>query len=754
MNTKPIAVPAQQMWSTWEEGDKQGMALAMAQTAKGLKATEPVLRAHGSNIFQNIAPGNVSVRDGMNRFDYDLFRRGEAIPIKPRDVMSACMSAYKRIGIIRNIIDLMADFATQGIDLNHPNERIEKWYKEWFRRVGGKERSERFVNLLYRCGNVIVQRHTAKIPVKVEDEMRRAQAKPDIKIDDEVKLDKREIPWKYVFRNPLTTDVICEELSAFVGHESFSFCIQIPRMLIQKVMFPKTENEKKLVAALPETVRQGIKDGLKYIPLDSDKVRSFYYKRDDWEVWASPMTYAILPDLQMLQKMKLADLAALDGAISCIRVWRLGNIEARIMPTEAALNRLAEMLCNNVGGGVMDLVWGPEIDLVETKTDVHKFLGETKYIPVLTSIYAGLGIPPTLTGADSAGGFTNNFISLKTLTERLEYGRGILASFWEEEIRIVQKSMGFRFPASLVFDRMTLTDEAAEKQLLINLADRDLISVESLQERFGETPEIESVRLRRELRKRRDGLMPPKAGPFHSAEQDFEFKKIFATQGTVTPSELGVELDERDSDEKPLLDQQNDQQNKQTRMQVKQQGQQNDHEFRTEKLQLKHGVHPNQLQQGTPGQPGQGRPKQSKDSGPRKQKTVSPRTSAVFFQTMAWAENAQAKIGTLSSPAYLGSLSKKNLRELTDDEQRNFESFKFHALCQLEPNTEVEEDTVKKIVGRDLGLPVQVSALLRATVTKHAEAHGREPNLETLRRYQAGAYTFWKGGFEEEEAAD
>jgi hypothetical protein len=77
----------------------------------------------------------------------------------------------------------------------------------------------------------------------------------------------------------------------------------------------------------------------------------------------SPMVSAILGDLQLLQKMKLADLAALDGAISCIRVWKLGNIEARIMPTEVAINRLAEMLCNNVGGGVMDLVWGPEIEL-------------------------------------------------------------------------------------------------------------------------------------------------------------------------------------------------------------------------------------------------------------------------------------------------------------------------------------------------------------------------------------------------------
>ena len=46
-------------------------------------------------------------------------------------------------------------------------------------------------------------------------------------------------------------------------------------------------------------------------------------------------------------------------------------------------------------------------------------LGSEKYTSVLNSIYAGLGVPPTLTGmATNGGGFTNNFISLKTLVER------------------------------------------------------------------------------------------------------------------------------------------------------------------------------------------------------------------------------------------------------------------------------------------------------------------------------------------------
>ena len=50
------------------------------------------------------------------------------------------------------------------------------------------------------------------------------------------------------------------------------------------------------------------------------------------------------------------------------------------------------------------------------------------------AIYAALGIPPTLTGTFGASGTTNNFISLKTLTERLNYVRSIVINFWEEQI--------------------------------------------------------------------------------------------------------------------------------------------------------------------------------------------------------------------------------------------------------------------------------------------------------------------------------
>jgi hypothetical protein len=416
------------------------------------------------------------------------------------------------------------------------------------------------------------------------------------------------------------------------------------------------------------------------------------------------------------------------------------------------------MLCNNVGGGVMDLVWGPELELTETKTDIHHFLGNTKYEPVLTSIYAGLGIPPTLTGAagQGGGGFTNNFISLKTMTERLQYGRDALVAFWEEEVRLVQRAMGFRFPAQLTFDRMVLSDEAAEKALLLDLWDRNLISDETVRQHFKEDPDVEQARVRREWRAQQNQQVPLKVSPFHNANGELDLKKTFAAQGMVTPSQVGLELDPKKAGETTLVDQQAKIQQKAARTDMAATKQDQDHQYRTERLQLRHGVHP--LQQ--PAQPGQpGRPQGAKDSGPRKQKRVLPRSKAdasdraVFLDTLAWADRALADIGRLAAPAYLKALKKKTLRELSQAENRAFEEYKFYALCQVDPFAELTARTLAGIGGKALTVPAAVDELLKTTVAKHRESRGEEPTVEDLRKYRAGVYALWRGDYPEDPAA-
>ena len=75
---------------------------------------------------------NISVRNEFSRSDYDAFRSGEARPIKSQHIIHACDVAYKKVGIVRNVIDLMSDFGSQGVKLVHENKRIQRFSDRWY----------------------------------------------------------------------------------------------------------------------------------------------------------------------------------------------------------------------------------------------------------------------------------------------------------------------------------------------------------------------------------------------------------------------------------------------------------------------------------------------------------------------------------------------------------------------------------------------------------------------------------------------
>ena len=92
---------------------------------------------------------NISVRNEFNRGDYDAYRSDESRPLKTQAIMRACDTAYKKVGIVRNVIDLMADFGCQGVKVVHENKRIQRFVQKWFtHKVDGPKVTERFLNYL------------------------------------------------------------------------------------------------------------------------------------------------------------------------------------------------------------------------------------------------------------------------------------------------------------------------------------------------------------------------------------------------------------------------------------------------------------------------------------------------------------------------------------------------------------------------------------------------------------------------------
>jgi hypothetical protein len=669
INKKSANIPdahivPQEAYIVWSD-DLNSKKEAMTTASESLDEFTTIQRTIGYDRyradFSNI-DSNTSGRPGLTRADYDYFRPHEAVAKEIKAIIRQADKIYNRVGLVKNVIDLMGDFAVQGVRLTHRNKRIERFYRKWFKKISGKDRSERFLSNLYKTGNVVIHKQTAKLTLKAIDKMYKATGEADIQINDidDVKIEKKEIPWKYTFIDPTCVEVSAGALSSFVSNKTYE--LLIPPSLRKLINAPKNDQEKAIISRLPAAIIAAAKDKKPY-PLDPDKTIVYHYKKDDWQSWAYPMIYAIMDDINVIEKLKLADMSALDGAISNIRIFKLGNLEHKIAPTKAATAKLASILQNNVGGGTMDLIWGPDIELIESKTSVHQFLGEGKYVPHLNAVYAGLGIPPTLTGTFGAAGTTNNLISLKTLTQRLQYGRDVLVEFWEKEIELVQKAMGFRYPAKVEFDRMDLSNEDTEKALLVQLADRNLISDELLQHKFGLDPETEKNRLNREKRERKSDRMVRKAGPWYDPEIENSLKKIALQGGTATPSQVGLELGKKKTGEK-------------TSLEMRQPPQAGPSKLAKDS--------PESL----PKRAGEGRPKTVKDSKKRKTKTFKPQTSASLI---LWANEAQEKISNILNPILLDFYSKKNLRSLSNDQYEELEKTKTKILFAITPYDEISD---------------------------------------------------------------
>jgi hypothetical protein len=680
---------------------------------------------------------NISVKSDYNWKDYDYFRPSQSVPARREEIMAMCMTAYKKVGLVKNVIDLMGDFGAQGIRVQHPNTNIQQFYNTWWEKVQGAERSERFLNNLYRCGNLIIKKSYGTVSTYQEKTWKKGTGKKENEVSiEKIKTNARQIPLKYKFINPLAVEVVADDLAQFVGAPALGLKISpklrsaVNRAQQKDKMAPQV---KKMLEKIPKDVLTAIKRGDRVLPLDPDKIEVYYYKKDDWDLWADPMCYCILDDLLMLNQLKLADRSALDGAISNIRLWQLGIIgdspATSILPTKTAINKLRNILANNVGGGTMDLVWGPELKFEESNSQVWRWLGSEKYDVTISAIYEGLGIPAPLRAKTSGSTNTSSYVGLNTLIKRLQYGRDRLVDFWNKELKYIHKAMGFAGPPpQIIFDFMALADEAAEKQLLINLWDRDIISDDTILELFGRLPSVEKSRVKHEHKERIYERMPYKASPFHNPDKEDDFRKILLQSGGVAPSEIGIDLQDRKPGEIPMIEKQQQLQLQMKEMDIKSREKMNQ-ENKKAQIQMK--------RMGTPG-----RPKNKTETTKRKPKPTSKPSTRAFIDIFMWANSAQQIIADNITPALLHAYGKKDLRSLSKEEFQEVERIKFNMLAHIEPFEDLTSERLYEalIMGKS---NVEIDSAGRMLHAQFMAQNGRAPNIKELHQIYSSAYALY-----------
>jgi hypothetical protein len=617
--------------------------------------TEPSMATAGSTV--------VTQRAGFNRYDRDRARPEDATSMTHAEIIKACQAVYRRIGLVRNIIDLMADFASSGLDLIHPNRQAQKFYREWAKRTKLQDRAHDFMKLLLRDANVIVRRKMAKITLPALRQMMtrgdetEILAEPVEKILKQKKLtNARVIPWRYVFISPAICEKVGGELAKFYGSDTVA--MQISPALARAIANPKNDAERRMIAKLPDEVKVAAKGKKKLVPLDPAKTFVTSYKKDDWEDWGTPFLYSVLDDILFKDKLRQADVSALDGVINVIRLWKLGNADKQILPTKTAVNKLIGILENNVGGGVLDLVWDDLISLDVQYPPTDKILGPEKYQSVNQDIVRGLGVPDSLLGGSdlSTRNSQTAFVQLKTLVERLNYVRDRCLEWIQNEIKIVAEAMGYKKLPTIVFGTMNLRDEAAEKSLVIQLLDRGIISIETVHKVFGNDFLIELEHLREEeaLRKAEPPILE-RANPYYRPRSILDAQ----TQGQIDILKAQAKLMPKPAATGPGGG----------------------------------GSNPRGDQPRNDSTPsGPGRPANQKSTKPRDRRT--PVTMSAVYESLG--HDFLKQIDTIMDPLYLASAGLKNIRTASAEQRKELEISKFAVLCCLRRGDSVTETRIRE----------------------------------------------------------
>lgn len=633
-------------------------------TARTIDSIEKSIAAYteGVSAFRSCSNGMSDtfsshgsyVRPEFNRSHYESVRPSERVPVDFIESLTFCNNSYYNIAIVRNVIDLMADFCTKGITFSHRSKSVQSFYREWFTTINGKSVSERFCNYIFRLGNIAITKETSKISNKVATTWKKTKGEAFKSLD----ANKLVLPSSYDF---LDVTALREEVNPqTLSSKTRTFTVSNSGGLISNFtnynLTFRAQNpysfSSTLYQSLPAYLKQRLIDNKGNLQLqEGSDIYIYHYRKDSWDTWARPFILAIAEPLIMLKKMHLADMAALDGVISNVRLWKLGyidqtNVINSIIPSADILRKFEAMLRAGLAGGVLDIVWGPDIEFKESSSTSYNFLLPEKYQQLMSEIHDGLGVNPSLAGGSSAGGggMTNNAISMKVLVERLSYARNLLVDFWTKEARLIQKAMGFATPAIIEFDDAIFSDEVSYKKLLIELYDRDIMSLEAVREEFNLVDTIESNRVLKETRRREKGTIPPKASNFHDPMVNTKLKSDLIKTGNLDGDHMNVDVKKEDVYSK------------------------------------------------NPG----GRPVGTKDTTKRDPKRVAPKQviASDFHTTQIWARESLEKISDILGDVYLQEKSKANFRQLTADETEEYEDLKLSVLCSLIPFSEVNDLSV------------------------------------------------------------
>jgi hypothetical protein len=213
-------------------------------------------------------------------------------------------------------------------------------------------------------------------------------------------------------------------------------------------------------------------------------------------------------------KLRQIDLDTMNSAITQLIKVTVGSDEYPATPRQV---KAVTNAFQNVGKSQM-IFWNHTLEIEAVKLET-KLIDESKYNRIDTDIRNAFGISEILLGGGNAKtNFATSYLSLKAFITNIIDARKSIERWLTIQYKDIAKVVGFKEIPTPTFNPLSLTDEIAEKQLLMQLVDRGIISYETAQLQLGFDPSIERDRRESEKPLVEEGILGFMGNPYMQAD--------------------------------------------------------------------------------------------------------------------------------------------------------------------------------------------------------------------------------------------
>lgn len=387
------------------------------------------------------------------------------------EAITLSYQCYFQYALLRNTINLLADFSVSRIHVKSSNKRVKTFFETWFDAIGLNQFMAQFFLEYYRSGNVFIYKFNGEIS---EDGMN--MLKQSFSRAGEVLAAKKspKVPIRYTILNPM--QIYLQQGPT----QPYGYVRMLSTYELQRLRNPQTEEDKQVLQSFPPYIQEMIKAGgtyqYVYAPLDSKRLYYVFYRKQDYEPLAIPMAFPVLNDIEFkleLRRMDMALAATMERVILLVTTGRPADQFNQVTP-KSNIQNLQNIFSNQTIGRVLVADYTTKLEWAVP--DLKELLGKDKYEQVDKDIKEGLGY--AFLGEEK---FANASIKVKVFIEGLKEGRrAFMETFLMPEVKKICEQMGFRHVPELEFEQIQIQDEAVMNRLYVQLGQLGLLTDEEV----------------------------------------------------------------------------------------------------------------------------------------------------------------------------------------------------------------------------------------------------------------------------------